>query len=94
MKDWLCDMANKLDEHLARLEQLHLDDYLRYITDRRRILSTQFLAGLARGAGTAVGFTILGAVIVIVLQRLAEKNLPLIGDFLATIVEIVQRRLE
>ena len=94
MKDWLMDMANHLDEHLARLEQLHLDDYLRYVTDRRRIIRSQFLAGLAKGAGTAVGFTILGAVIVIVLQRLAEQNLPVIGDFLATLVEIVQRRLE
>lgn len=42
----------------------------------------------------AVGFTILGAMLVIMLQRLASRNLPVIGDFLAQIVSIVQRRLE
>ena len=54
----------------------------------------QFLGGLARGMGMAVGFTLLGAVLVILLQRLAQQNLPVIGDFLAQIVTIVQRRLE
>ena len=44
--------------------------------------------------GMAVGFTLLGAVLVILLQRLAQQNLPVIGDFLAQIVTIVQRRLE
>ena len=94
MKDWLMDMANKLDEHLRSLERLHLSEYLQYVNDRRRLIRTHFLSGLAKGAGSAIGFTILGAVLVIVLQRLAQRNLPLIGDFLAQIVEIVQRRLE
>lgn len=94
MKDWLCDMANKLDEHLAMLERLHLADYLNYVNDRRRLIRTHFWSGVAKGLGAAVGFTILGAVIVIVLQRLAQRNLPVIGDFLAQVVAIAQRRLE
>lgn len=87
-------MANKMEEYLQRLEGLGLTEYLRYVQDRRRFLGTQFLGGLARGMGMAVGFTILGAVLVIVLKGLAERNLPLIGDFLAQIVSIVQGRLE
>lgn len=42
----------------------------------------------------AIGFTVLGAALVILLQRLAQRNLPVIGDLLAQIVEIVQSRLE
>lgn len=87
-------MANKMEEYLQRLEGLGLTEYLRYVQDRRRFLRTQFLGGLARGMGMAVGFTILGAVLVVVLKGLAERNLPLIGDFLAQIVSIVQGRLE
>ncbi len=87
-------MANKMEEYLQRLEGLGLTEYLRYVHDRRRFLRTQFLGGLARGMGMAVGFTLLGAVLVIVLKGLAERNLPVIGDFLAQIVSIVQGRLE
>jgi len=87
-------MAKKMEEYLQRLEKLGLAEYLQYVQDRRRYLRTQFLGGLARGMGMAVGFTILGAVLVVLLKNLAERNLPLIGDFLAQIVAIVQGRLE
>lgn len=94
MKDYRDDLANKLDEHLRRLEQLHLAEYIAWAGDRRRMLRNHFLAGIARGVGMAIGFTVLGAALVILLRRLAEQNLPLIGDFLAQIVTVVQRRLE
>ena len=94
MKEWQEDMAKKMEEYLQALERLHLPEYIRYLDDRRRMMRHQFLGGLARGMGMAVGFTLLGAVLVILLQRLAQQNLPVIGDFLAQIVTIVQRRLE
>ena len=94
MKELPAAMANKLEETLAALERLRLADYIRYVDDHKRLMRSQFLGGLARGMGMAVGFTLLGAVLVIVLNRLAQHNLPIIGDFLADIVEIVQRRLE
>ena len=87
-------MAKRMEEHLRALEQLQLTDYLRYVQDTRRLMRTQFLSGLFRGMGMAVGFTILGAVLVVLLQALAQRNLPVIGDFLAQLVAIVQSRLE
>ncbi|MGN0745507.1 MAG: DUF5665 domain-containing protein [Aristaeellaceae bacterium] len=87
-------MAKRMEEHLRALEQLQLTEYLRYVQDTRRLMRTQFVSGLFRGMGMAVGFTILGAVLVVVLQALAQRNLPVIGDFLAQIVAIVQSRLE
>lgn len=88
------DETSKIDRMLAAMERLQLAEYVRYVNDRRRLIRTSFLAGLARGMGMAVGFTILGAALVILLNRLAQRNLPIIGNFLADIVEIVQRRLE
>ena len=87
-------MAKRMEEHLRVLEQLQLTEYLRYVQDTRRLMRTQFVSGLFRGMGMAVGFTILGAVLVVLLQALAQRNLPVIGDFLAQLVAIVQSRLE
>lgn len=87
-------MAKRMEEHLRALEQLQLTEYLRYVQDTRRLIRTQFVSGLFRGMGMAVGFTILGAVLVMLLQALAQRNLPVIGDFLAQLVAIVQSRLE
>lgn len=94
MKDIPAAMANKLEETLAALERLQLAEYIRYVDDRKRLMRSHFLGGLARGMGMAVGFTVLGAALVILLNRLAQHNLPIIGDFLADIVRIVQKRLE
>ncbi len=94
MKEWAAWMANKLDEHIATLERMHLPEYVRFLEDRRRFYRMQLVGGILRGVGTAVGFTVLGAVLVWLLQGLAQRNLPVIGDFLAQIVDLVQRRLE
>lgn len=94
MKEWTAWMANKLDEHIAVLERMKLPEYIRYLEDHRRFYRMHFLGGILRGMGSAVGFTILGAVLVWLLQDLAQRNLPVIGDFLADIVSVVQRRLE
>lgn len=86
--------ARQIDRWIAQMERLRLADYVRYADDKRRVFWSNFLGGVARGVGMAVGFTILGAVLVLILQNLAKRNLPLIGDALAQIVSIVQKRLE
>ena len=48
---------------------------------------------MARGVGIAVGFTILGAIVLYFLRKLVMLNLPLIGDFIAEIVRMVQSNI-
>ena len=55
----------------------------------RDAVSKVHQAGLMRGFGTAIGFTILGAAVIYFLQQLAYQNLPLIGGFIAEIMRIV-----
>ena len=87
-------IVRQIDRWIASMERLRLADYVRYVDDRKRLFWTSFFSGVARGVGMAVGFTILGAILIIVLQDLARHNLPLIGDMLAQIVSVVQKRLE
>ena len=87
-------LIRQIDRWIEKLEMLRLDEYLRYIDDRRRMFWSNFWGGVARGVGMAVGFTILGALLVLLLQDLARRNLPLIGDALAQIVRVVQRQME
>jgi len=94
MKEWNEEMAKRMNDYLDALERLRLPEYIRYLDDRKRFIRTQLVAGLLRGVGMAIGFTLLGAVIVLILQRLAQQNLPLIGNFLVEVVEFVQKRLE
>ena len=83
----------RLRKQIDRLERMNFEEYMLYITDTRRFLWRNFTAGIARGLGGAVGFTILGAIVAAVLSRLTLENVPLIGGFLAEIVDAVQQNL-
>lgn len=53
-----------------------------------KILWNNFLIGLARGFGLAVGMTVIVAVVAFILSKLV--TLPLIGHFIAEIVKVVE----
>ena len=53
-----------------------------------------FMAGLARGFGASIGFTILAAVVIYILQGVVKLNLPIIGEFISDIVNIVNNNLK
>lgn len=86
-------LARRIQELCLSLERLQLTEYMRYLNDVWRLLWVNFISGAARGLGMAVGFTILGAVLVTILQRITVENLPGIGRFLADVVKLVQDNL-
>ena len=67
-------------------------EYARYLYSPRRMIMSNFVAGLARGIGMALGFSLLGAAAVYFLQQLATENIPLIGEFIARIVSVVEAK--
>ena len=64
------------------------------VSDRRRQRLNAFINGVLRGAGAMIGFALMGTVGVWILQYLAERNLPVISDFLAEVVTMVRMRIQ
>lgn len=84
----------RIDKSIERVENLHLEEYIIYRSNKKRMFWENFLYGLARGLGYAVGFTILGALLIMVLRGAAKANLPVIGNVIAEIVKIVNAKLQ
>lgn len=86
-----------LEERLARLtwaiEKMNLAEYTALLRSPWRLVFVNFVAGAARGLGMAIGFTLLGALVLYVLQSTMVRNLPWIGQFIADIVKLVQLHL-
>ncbi len=87
------ELESKLNEIALILERAKLGDYVNIMTKPKTLLINNFLGGLARGFGTAIGFTILGALVLYILRQAVMLNIPIIGSFIAEIVKIVQDRL-
>lgn len=89
----LTDALDRMQQLALYLEKMRITDYVEYMGNPRRVIFLNLIAGLARGFGMAIGFTILTAVAVLLLRRIVHLNLPLIGGFIAEMVKIVQARL-
>ncbi len=90
----MCGIGKRLNELSLMLEKLKLAEYLTHLNNTKRMIWVSFVGGLARGFGIAVGFTLLGALVIYLLQESFLNNLPVIGEFIADIVEIANQRLQ
>ena len=85
-----CELIRRLTDTLERMQ---LDDYLEYVSNRRRMIANNLLYGMVRGFGFTLGFTVLGALAVVLLRRLVLENLPGIGNFVAEVIHEIEERL-
>lgn len=83
----------RVDKLAVAMEKMRLAEYIYMLEHPRRLMYVNFLIGIARGLGTAIGFTILGALVLLILQRVVTLNLPVISEFIATIVRLVEMNL-
>ncbi|WP_331274069.1 DUF5665 domain-containing protein [Capillibacterium thermochitinicola] len=58
-----------------------------------RLVYLNFLAGIARGFGIAVGLTLVSALFLAILAKVASLNLPIISSFIARLVQLVNEQL-
>lgn len=80
----------KLDSLTEVLEKSNLKQLSLMLGDKKQIFWRNFLVGIARGIGTAIGFTILGTIVIYSLQYVVKLNIPVIGKYISEIVQIVQ----
>lgn len=76
------------------LEKFNLAEYMSLLNNPRRYILVNFTGGVVRGLGFGLGATLLAALLIYIMQRLVVLNLPLIGDFIAELVRIVNEQLK
>ncbi|MBP1973694.1 hypothetical protein J2Z47_001915 [Cohnella thailandensis] len=87
-------LTERIDRLAVDMEKAELKEYVNLMRRPWGLIWRNFVSGLFRGIGIALGFTFFAATIVWLLQLLGALNLPVVGDYIADIVRIVQRQLE
>ena len=91
----LCEMTSEdlglIKRYLERLiliiERSRIRDYMMLTDSKRRLFLINFVAGLGKGFGQAIGFTLLAGVVLYLLSTWVD--LPVIGEFIAKLMNIV-----
>jgi len=92
-REQIKSLGSKIQQLSISIEKAKIMEYVNLMEDPKRLLALNFVAGLARGLGIAVGFSILGAVAILILRRLVVLNLPVIGGFIAELIKLVNRSM-
>ena len=82
-----------IERLIATLERMRLDEYVEHLASRRRLVFDNLLYGACRGLGFTLGFSVLGALIAVLLRSAVVDNIPLIGGFLAEVIHAIEARL-
>ncbi|MEW6446765.1 MAG: DUF5665 domain-containing protein [Bacillota bacterium] len=86
-------LVEKIEQLSVAMEKMKLAEYVHLLERPWRLMYINFIAGVARGVGIAVGFAILGAIAVYLLRNVVAANLPGIGKFIAEVVRMVELHL-
>ena len=81
----------KIDKINNILERSNIIELSYLVGNKKEILKRNLIAGIARGVGIGIGVTVVTAIIILLLRRLIMLNIPVIGDYIADIVEIVEK---
>jgi hypothetical protein len=86
-------LIRRIAELSLAMDKMNIAEYVEYLKNPRRIIFVNFLGGLARGFGIGIGATILAALFIIILSRIVQLNIPVIGEFIAEIVKTVNSHM-
>ena len=92
IKRKLSYLEEKIDKLNTILIEANIRELSYIIGSKKQILIRNILAGIAKGIGIGIGFTLITSVIIYILQKIVKLNLPIIGDYIIDIIDIVQNR--
>ncbi len=88
LEEKLLIQLNNLNNTLNKNKVLEL---IEIAGDSRKYLVRNFMSGISKGIGIGIGFSIITALIVYVMQKIIRLNIPVLSQYISDIVEIVER---
>ena len=85
-------IAEQLSKLASRLESMRVAEYMELLEKPGKLILINFIAGISRGLGIAIGATVVFALLLEGLRRLILLNIPGIGSFIADVVRIVEAK--
>ncbi|MBE6111964.1 MAG: hypothetical protein E7195_02935 [Peptococcaceae bacterium] len=86
----LSRLASITEELTRTMEKTRIAEYVDYLEHPFRLIWTNFLIGVARGLGGTIGLALVIGVLVFIVQELIMLNLPVISDFIADFILMIQ----
>ena len=85
------NLDKKIDKLNKNFEKSNIEELAYILGNKKEIAKRNFLAGILRGIGIGIGFTLITGIILIILQRIVMLNIPVIGNYLGDLLHIIEK---
>ena len=85
------DLNKSIDTLTQTLEKGRVKELIYILGSKKEIIIRNLLGGIFRGVGVGIGVTLITAIIISILQKIVRLNIPIIGEYISDIVEIVRK---
>ncbi|MBU0672706.1 MAG: hypothetical protein KJ732_06745 [Candidatus Margulisbacteria bacterium] len=94
-RDLLESLNSRVGKLATAIERARIDEYTSMLTRPWRFFFFNFIVGIFRGLGMAIGFTVIAAAAIYILSKLLLRmvDMPIIGMYLAELVKFVNQYL-
>lgn len=73
------------------LEKGNIEEFAFLLGNKKEILKRNLIAGIFKGIGIGIGVTLISAILIYLMQKIVTLNIPIIGEYIADIVKIVEK---
>lgn len=85
----LINQIDKLNDNLLKSNIIEISQLL---GNRKKLLIVNLISGISKGIGIGIGVTLITSIIIWGLQKIVMLNIPVIGEYISDIVEIVMNK--
>lgn len=79
--------VDKIDELSRKMDNMRMAEYIEMMSNPKRVIFMNFVAGLTRGLGMGIGFTVLAGIVLYIMR--GWVNLPVVGRLIAQLLDII-----
>lgn len=84
-------LSSNIEKLISILEEMNVHELIYILGNKKEIIKRNLYAGIFRGIGVGIGVTIITAILIFILQRIVTLNIPVIGEYIKDIVDIVEK---
>ena len=85
------ELNKKIDEINYVLSKNRVLDLVELLGDRKKLFVRNLWSVMVKGIGIGIGVTVITGILVVILQKIVTLNIPVIGEYISDIIDIVER---
>lgn len=83
-------VVKEIDKLNKNLERTRIYEIAEILDSKSKMFFRSLLSGIGKGIGTGIGFYLITAILILLLQYIVRLNIPVLGKYISDIVDIVE----